>query len=497
MATEEIERSPHRFWMRTCGVDTYRRGSTNARNDTPWNAFTQDGKTLVCSIWVDGVARVYDPLEQRERRFVRMGEKASIWKGPAVKHGKEARANLEAAMRAKARIVGFEVEPNPGALARGVRAVSHVYMNRAHDLQLLVGLGGRDLIDRLQLETQLRPRNGADLLDPGYLLELVAAQGAFPGGLDFADPQDDDGDGADGDLELDEDPKSIEAQARKVLRVLVAHVLQQQDILQPITYPEVAARIDRRKRNGEPFSLGLGAILGQVTALIARATSDGLPPAPFLTAVVVKSRGPEAGVPGVGVGGIWAGYEHLTFDEKQSKALAEYDRILAYGSRWNELLQRLGIAPVEPRDGPDRTASIDRKGGWGGGESEAHKTLKRFVATHPEMFGIAVGGATDTVEEYALRSADEIDVFFKTPQCWTGVEVKSAVSDGLESDYQRGLYQVVKYEALLRAQARIEHPSAPPQVRVLLVLERSLPEKYRAEAMNLGVEYHENIRVTE
>jgi hypothetical protein len=67
------------------------------------------------------------------------------------------------------------------------------------------------------------------------------------------------------------------------------------------------------------------------------------------------------------------------------------------------------------------------------------------------------------------------------------------VSDRVPEDYQRGIYQVVKYRALLEAQARVDHPADPPNVRVFLVLESRLPAKYKALADTLEVQYLEQV----
>ena len=80
---------------------------------------------------------------------------------------------------------------------------------------------------------------------------------------------------------------------------------------------------------------------------------------------------------------------------------------------------------------------------------------------------------------------------FKSDRLWIGVEVKSKVSDRLPSDYERGLYQTVKYRAVMEAQARVDHPDAPPAVRVFLVLEGELPVEYRQIAKALGAELRE------
>jgi hypothetical protein len=132
---------------------------------------------------------------------------------------------------------------------------------------------------------------------------------------------------------------------------------------------------------------------------------------------------------------------------------------------------------------PDRAAGAG--GGRAGGESQAHKILKEFIAATPSLVG-ASKNATSRCE-FALRSADEIDVLFQSREEWVGVEVKASTSDGNLRDYQRGLYQVVKYRALLEAQARIDHPDHTPQVRVLLALELALPAQLRQVAKALDV----------
>ncbi|WP_371879984.1 hypothetical protein [Caballeronia sp. S22] len=71
--------------------------------------------------------------------------------------------------------------------------------------------------------------------------------------------------------------------------------------------------------------------------------------------------------------------------------------------------------------------------------------------------------------------------------------MKSRVSNRNSEDYERGLYQVVKYGAVLAAQARIDFPMHPPEVRVMLVLESELPEEYRTLATALGVSYIEGV----
>ncbi|WP_140416909.1 MULTISPECIES: hypothetical protein [unclassified Pigmentiphaga] len=183
----------------------------------------------------------------------------------------------------------------------------------------------------------------------------------------------------------------------------------------------------------------------------------------------------------------------MSREEKHAKVLREHTEILQFGSHWNDVLTVLGLSPaVSLHAKPDPAPPCVRGGGGSGGESAAHKALKAYVKAHPSEFG--ANASWEAFEEYPLRSADTIDVFFKSDQAWVGVEVKSAVSDGVENDYQRGLFQVVKYKALLEAQARADQLPIMPRVKVLLVLENVLPTVLRPVARTLGIEVREHVK---
>lgn len=483
---------PHDFWLQTCGLDTYHRSANHARLDTPWNAFTADRRALVCTLWIDQIVDVTDASEGRVRRFVKIGGRSRQWHGVAKQHGKEARANLERAIELKVPVFGFEAEPDRGALERGERAVKHFYLDRARQLKAWIGLSLYELDQRLHIEDAFRQRgliNGGDANMPATLFELVEATIEVPGAQARSGATEEDAteeqeveQGLEGNLSADE-------YARNTLPILIDHVLRQTDeVLEPITYLQLAALLDRRNKHGDPWARGLGAVLGRVTALIDSVSSQLPESPPFLTTIVVSSSGASAGLPGKGISGRWPGYESLPRADKQAKLAAEYLRILRFGSRWNEVLRLLGLPQIAPPAGAEGEPA---RGGWGGGESEDHKALKRFVCDHPEQFG--AGADWFAQEEYALRSGDELDVMFKSGRVWIGVEVKSKVSDRLPSDYERGIYQVVKYRAVLEAQAQIDHPERPPEVRVVLALEGRLPSAYRELANALRVVCFENV----
>jgi hypothetical protein len=71
--------------------------------------------------------------------------------------------------------------------------------------------------------------------------------------------------------------------------------------------------------------------------------------------------------------------------------------------------------------------------------------------------------------------------------------VKASTSDRLPRDYERGLFQTIKYEAVLAAMARAEPRRAPAKIRSVLVLQSQLPADYHALRTVLGITLFENV----
>lgn len=207
--------------------------------------------------------------------------------------------------------------------------------------------------------------------------------------------------------------------------------------------------------------------------------------------MVEKTANGKYGLPRDGVSAKFPGYAAFTRERKEAVVEFEYEKILNFGTQWTEVLRQLGLDSMAPTGSEPDTATGSTGGEWGGGESEAHKALKKYVAEHPELFGVAPGAKA--TEEYPLHSRDVIDVFFETDDEWVGIEVKSWVSDGDELDYRRGVYQVVKYRSLLEAQAKVEQPGKPISVKVYLVLERFMPKTFKELPGQLDVKVFEGI----
>jgi len=277
-----------------------------------------------------------------------------------------------------------------------------------------------------------------------------------------------------------------EQQARSSLSQLVAHVYQHQNgPISGLTYQQLASRIGRLNKHNKPWAHGMGDVLGKLGHLL-QGLDEGAwgEPTPCIQSLVIMKSGKNRGLPDDGIKEFWPDYSDLTRPEKENRVHREYQKILEFGSRWDEVLKRLSIQPA--------TATVKQKWFGKGGESSEHKALKQFVKSHPEIVGATA--EWESIEEYVLPSLDEIDAFFKSAGACIAVEVKSKISDSFPSDYERGLYQTIKYRALLSAMAQDGRYHIPPNIRSVLVLESKLPPEYKMTAETLGIKVIENVR---
>jgi hypothetical protein len=150
--------------------------------------------------------------------------------------------------------------------------------------------------------------------------------------------------------------------------------------------------------------------------------------------------------------------------------------------RWDEVLDRWSLNPATsplPPQGPFWSAVP---------ESPAHKELKEYVGNHPNVIGLPSRAGPGMIEA-CLPSGDEIDVFFKWRGREIAVEVKTA--DAASVEIQRGLYQCVKYEALLLARQRVQQHALDAEA--VLVLGTTLPNSLVSVRNVLGVRVIENV----
>ena len=224
----------------------------------------------------------------------------------------------------------------------------------------------------------------------------------------------------------------------------------------------------------------LGSI-GKTMERLSKAWKEKVPPIQCL--VVNKNTG----LPGEGIGWFLVkkeDYSKLPLRQRRAIVDAELRHVYAF-RRWRDVLNVLSLAPVRP---DFRAAVAKASAGFGGGESEQHKALKEYVATHPTILGLTAATPVGTTE-FSLPSGDSLDVSFTSKGIWVAAEVKSALSD--EADIVRGLFQCIKYRAVMEAVMLSE--SRPQSARAILVLGSSFPPSLLPLRNLLGVEVVEGI----
>lgn len=268
--------------------------------------------------------------------------------------------------------------------------------------------------------------------------------------------------------------KLYQQRAREALPLLV----RQAEAGTTVYYSELAEEL------GMPNARNLNYPLGAIGDALEELSEKWGEKVPVLQCLVVNKT---TELPGEGIG--WfiekrEQFRNLPRARQQRLLSAALAEVYSYPA-WREVLYELGLPNPPSLDQVTLdTASRARAGG----ESEKHRLLKEYVAAHPELAGVAAEVEGET--EYALPSGDRVDVLFKSLGHWCAMEVKPESSD--EADLLRGLFQCVKYKAVIEAlQATL---FLSPGVRAVLVLEGELPGDLTSVRNVLGVEVIEGVQ---
>lgn len=267
--------------------------------------------------------------------------------------------------------------------------------------------------------------------------------------------------------------KAYQVRARAALPLLV----RQAQAGVPVFYSDLAEEL------GMPNPRNLNYVLGSIGQSLERLSKVWETKVPPIQCLVINK---STGLPGEGVGWFLVKKEDfsaLPLRQKRAIVEAELQYVFSYPA-WGKVLKALSLEPTTSDFSPIVTKA---SGGYGGGESEAHKALKKYVAQNPIAIGLKAN--TVGVTEYSLPSGDSLDVSFNGKTVWVAAEVKSALS--AEADIARGLFQCVKYRAVMEAVLLSE--ARPQNARALLVLESSFPQTLVPLRNILGVEVIEGI----
>jgi hypothetical protein len=270
--------------------------------------------------------------------------------------------------------------------------------------------------------------------------------------------------------------------ARRVLPLLVTRAKQGA----PITYGELDRQMVRHGGHhvfAAKYGYPAGAI-GDALVETSRTWGTTIPP---LNALIVNAR---THVPGAGCDWYLREFlrvrRRLSHRDRRDLARATHEKIFNF-RRWDDVLREYGMSPtVNGRaHGRRRHVLPPRRSGWSNeGESDAHKRLADFIAKNPDVLGLR-RGLPRGLREFPLASADRPDVLFRCKSEVIAVEVKSDISN--EADLQRGIYQCVKYRALVRAEQQAI--GQIPNGWAVLATARPLPELLCRLAVLFDVPY--------
>lgn len=177
----------------------------------------------------------------------------------------------------------------------------------------------------------------------------------------------------------------------------------------------------------------------------------------------------------------------LSLDEKQAVIQQAHEQIYEFPD-WHLVLKEFGLRAnkIVRNHEPRKKASSYRNTWARGGEGEAHKRLKEYIRKNPNVIGLPKNSVG--IVEFLLPSGDEIDVYFRAARL--AVEVKAR--EAPIGELHRGLFQCVKYRALVQAMRKSD--GEIPQGKSLLVIEGELPADLRKVAAIIGVQVREKVK---
>jgi hypothetical protein len=229
----------------------------------------------------------------------------------------------------------------------------------------------------------------------------------------------------------------------------------------------------------------IGNVAGDLIDRILRK----VPSAPPINSLIVAQAGNEKGLPSYGADQYVAKYLKVPYGSlsvaQKRQALAPVLDDVWNFKDWRDVARKVfgNNVSIPPMPAREQDGKAKRRGFGGPAESPEHSRLKEYVAAHPVRFG-APNGCSRGEKEKRLETYDEIDVWFMYPGEELAVEVKSVRSDDI--DRERGLFQCVKYKALLLARTKLTNTKS--LIRSKLVSEVPLTGKLARWARQLGVE---------
>lgn len=268
--------------------------------------------------------------------------------------------------------------------------------------------------------------------------------------------------------------KLYEQRARLALPMLVRQAIAGH----PIQYRDLAEEI------GMPNPRNLNYVLGAIGNEMLDLGKRWQKKVPPIQALVINKA---TQMPGAGIS--WFAPDAEGFKQASPKLQREIVKVMLLEvfsySKWNKVLSACGL---EPLPNSILHAPKPTNVGWGGGEGENHRNLKEAVAQHPEWVGLPSSMAPGELE-VPLRSGDSVDVIFQNTKQRIAIEVKG--SGAAISEISRGLFQCVKYLAVLEAESGADQLNLA--CRASLAIGDKFPPELVGLRNTLGIQVYDEL----
>lgn len=266
--------------------------------------------------------------------------------------------------------------------------------------------------------------------------------------------------------------KEYQKRARLVFPVLV----RQAKAKMPIYYSDLALEI------GMPNPRNLNYVLGCIGRTIEKLNKKRTHKIPPIQSLVINKQNK---LPGIGVDPFL--YANRQYSSVQRKFIIDraFTEIFTFPySEWDNILKELELIVTEQVFSEIIKSNIISSM-YGEGEGDEHKELKEYISNNPNVIKKRFSPGE---MEYRLPSGDYLDISFKNKKNWLAVEVKPSTSNN--ADIMRGIFQCVKYKAVMEAVSIAEASNV--ECCTLLVLAGRMPNELMKLAHTLGIQYIEN-----
>lgn len=230
------------------------------------------------------------------------------------------------------------------------------------------------------------------------------------------------------------------------------------------TYSDLISALGKKR-----FS-GVGHVLGveqDVMETLAKKLDAKIPTLNSL----IKNK--DTGLPAAGFSYVEPSYNTWS-DEGKRIFVKGLDEEAITFPHWNMVLEELGLSPLLSIASEEIDKIKNPPNNGSGGEGSEHKSLKDYVLSHPSCLGLAE--IINAADEHILPSGDRLDVYFElTNGTKVAVEVKPSTSD--DADITRGLFQCIKYKAILEALSKADGTNA--RVKAILVTTREFSDLHK------------------